>query len=282
MYNLTIENKYGEQLELTNNEDYVITNIDGLDPADAVINTTRNASADGSVFNSSYVDNRFITITLSINSPAEDNRINLFKYFKNKYPCRLYYKNDTRNIFIDGYCQKFIVNYFAKKQVAQITIMCPDPYFREVGEQGTQISSITPLFEFPFSIEEPIEFGRVEPISEQQIINKGDVETGAIFTLTTREGSVVNPIIYFNDSSEYLKLNLTINEGDEVLICTERKKKSITLNSRGLTSNIIGKLASGSTWLELKAGLNLLTATAEQFGQNLNVNIQFDYKYEGV
>ena len=77
MYTLIAQNKYGEQLELTRNEAYVIESIEGLDPPDAVINTTRNANTDGSVFNSSYVDNRQITITMAINGPAEANRINL-------------------------------------------------------------------------------------------------------------------------------------------------------------------------------------------------------------
>ena len=64
MYTLIAQNKYEEQLELTHNEAYVITSIDGIDPPDAVINTTRNANADGSVYNSAYVDNRTITIRI--------------------------------------------------------------------------------------------------------------------------------------------------------------------------------------------------------------------------
>ena len=68
MFKLSVENKYGEVLELSQNPAYVIKLIDGIDPPDAVINTARNANADGSVFNSAYIDNRTITITLAINS----------------------------------------------------------------------------------------------------------------------------------------------------------------------------------------------------------------------
>ena len=77
MFTLKAENIYGQKIELTHNDAYVIENVIGLDPPDGVINTTRNASADGSIFNSSYVDNRTITITLAINAPAEENRIEL-------------------------------------------------------------------------------------------------------------------------------------------------------------------------------------------------------------
>lgn len=105
MYSLTVENIYKQKMELTHNDSYVIESIEGIDPPDATINTTRNANIDGSVFNSSYVNNRQIIITLAINGPAEANRIKLYKYFKSKYPVRLYYKNDTRDVYIEGYCK---------------------------------------------------------------------------------------------------------------------------------------------------------------------------------
>lgn len=154
MYTLTAQNKYGEQLELTHNEAYVIESIEGLDPPDAVINTTRNANADGSVYNSAYVDNRQIIITLAINGPAEANRINLYKYFKAKYPVRLYYQNATRNVYIDGYVKTLQIEFFNKKQIAQITILCPEPFFKGATNEMVEFSSVEDLFEFPFSVEE--------------------------------------------------------------------------------------------------------------------------------
>lgn len=154
MYTLIAENKYGEQLELTHNPAYVIKSIEGIDPPEAVINTTKNANADGSVYNSSYVDNRTIIITLAINGPAEANRIKLYKYFKTKYPVTLYYKNDTRNVFINGYVKNMPIEFFNKKQIAQITIFCPEPFFNASSSDMVDFSSVQDLFEFPFSIEE--------------------------------------------------------------------------------------------------------------------------------
>lgn len=154
MYTFIVENKYGEQLELTHNTNYDITEIDGLDPPEAIINTARNANADGSIFNSSYIDNREIIITLAINSPAETNRINLYKYFKVKYPVTLYYSNSSRDVFISGYVKNIQIEFFGKKQIAQINIVCTNPLFSDVNENIIEFSSITSEFEFPFSIEE--------------------------------------------------------------------------------------------------------------------------------
>lgn len=154
MFTLIAENKYGQQLELTHNNAYEITDIAGIDPPDSVINTTRNAYADGSVYNSSYIDNRKITITMSINGPAEENRLNLYKYFKSKFPVRLYYQNAARNVYIDGYVQSMQIGFFDKKQVVQIVIFCPKPLFNGVDNQMIPFSAVQSLFEFPFEIEE--------------------------------------------------------------------------------------------------------------------------------
>lgn len=281
MYTLIAQNKYGEQLELTHNEAYVIESIEGLDPPDAVINTTRNANADGSVFNSSYVDNRQIIITLAINGPAEANRINLYKFFKAKYPVRLYYKNATRDVYIDGYVKSIPIEFFNKKQIAQITILCPSPFFNGTNDEIVDFSNVESLFEFPFSIEEPIEFGEILVQNELNIINNGDVETGFIINIKAR-GSFTNPTIYSVDTNEYIKLNISLNTGDEIYINTKKKQKTIQLTSNGETSNIIGNLASGSTWFVLTPGDNIFGVTADTTPENMDVYCVLTDQFEGV
>ena len=282
MYTLIAENKYGQQLELTHNSAYSITEIDGIDPPDAVINTTRNANADGSVYNSSYVNNRTIIITLSINAPAEINRINLYKYFKAKFPVRLYYQNSTRNVYIDGYVQNVQIAFFNKKQTAQITIFCPQPLFNGVEESLQEFSNVKNLFEFPFAIEESgIEFSRIEPNTEQSIINNGEVDTGAVI-LIHAIGPVTTPKIYNVDTGESMILNITMADGDDIFINTIRGQKNISMISGGTTTNIIGNLADGSTWFQLIPGDNLFTVTADGMPENMQVSFTIIDQYEGV
>lgn len=282
MYTLIAQNKYGEQLELTHNDAYVITNIDGIDPPDAVINTTRNASADGSVYNSAYVDNRTITITLSINGPAEANRINLYRYFKAKYNVRLYYQNATRNVYIDGYVQNFSIEFFEKKQIAQIVIFCPNPFFNGSANTVVNFESIMDLFEFPFSIPEAgIEFSTLETENETDIINGGDVETGVLITLRAA-GTVGNPAIYNSGTNEYFKLNITMNDGDVITINTRKKEKSVILTSGGSDTNIIGKMEFGSTWFQLQPGDNMFIITADTMPENMYCTFTIVNQFEGV
>lgn len=284
MYSLIVENKYKQQMELTHNEAYVIESIEGLDPPEAVINTTRNANADGTVYNSSYVKERQIIITLAINAPVEKNRIQLYRYFKSKYPVKLYYKNSSRNVSIEGYCKKPMIEFFNRKEIAQITILCPNPFFSGAVNEITDFSSVNSLFEFPFSIEEPpgeIEFGEILLDQEKVIINNGDVETGAIFHLKSR-GAVTNPGIYNAETNVYFKLNISMQLGDEIYINTISKQKTVQLTRNGVTTNIIGNLAGGSTWLIFIPGSNIFMVSAESGPENLDCYCVLTDQFEGV
>ena len=281
MFELKVENKYGQILDFTNNGNYTISSIDGLEPPDGIINTTRSAGDDGSIYNSSYVDNRVITITLAINQPTEINRINLYKYFKTKYPVRVYYSNDTRNVFIDGYVQTMPIGFFDKKQIAQITIFCPKPYFRGIEDELINFSNVEALFEFPFEIEEPIPFSELSADQEKNIINYGDVETGALIVMKAR-GALLNPSFYNVETNQYFSLNISLEQGDEIQINTIKKEKSVYLISNGVKTNIVGNIKNGSTWFQFKPGDNLFITTADSSPENLETYVVISDQFEGV
>ena len=282
MYTLIAENKYGEQLEITNNPRYVITDIDGLYPPEGVINTTQVANMDGSVFNSSHINDRVITITMAINGPAEANRLFLYRYFKTKYSVRFYYKNGVRDVYIDGYVSKFSVEYFEKKQTAQIEISCPMTLFRAVKESVTEFANIENMFVFPFAIEVAgIPFSEIALGEQKTIINGGDVETGVIIKLNAL-GTVLNPKIYNVDTSDRMTLSVEMQAGDEITINTRKKEKSITLLRDGVQTNIVGKLDAGSTWFNLIPGDNIFTYEADEFPEHLQCIFIINNQFEGV
>lgn len=282
MFKLKVENKYGEVLELSQNPNYVIKLIDGIDPPDAVINTARNANADGSVFNSAYVDNRTITITLAINQPTEANRIALYRYFKSKYPVTLYYENDSRNVKISGYVQQVPVQYFAKKELFQATILCVNPYFEGAEQETTMIDSAEALFEFPFEIEAPIAFSEQNEIHEEVVINNGDIETGALFILHAK-GTVVNPSIVNMDTNEVFAFNVTLSMGDEIRLNTVVKQKSVLLyKANGTVQNLIGSVYAGASWFQLRPSGNVFSILATSGLSNLDAAIYSSDKYQGV
>lgn len=281
MYTLSIENERGDRLQLSQNPDYTVTSVTGLNPPTANINTAVNASFDGSTYKSSRVNNRNIVIMLAIEGDIEKNRINLYKYVKSKKRVTLYFANGSREVHIDGYVENFDINLFEQRQMAQISIICPNPFFMD-AEDETVLASVIGLFEFPFSIpEEGVEFSRLETDVTVDVINDGDVETGMRIVFRAH-GEVVNPALYNMETNEFIKLNVTMEEGDEIQISTVKGKKGVVEVSGGVTTNILNVLTQNSTWLSLLPGDNLYLFTADATPENLTCTIYHDNLYEGV
>lgn len=282
MYTLIVENEFSEQLNLTNCEICEVLKIDGLNPPSAAINTTNIAGVDGSRFNSSRIEQRNIVILLNIKYPIEYNRQQLYKYFRSKRWCRLYYQNDSRDVYIDGYVESFENNLFSMTQQPQISIICPDPFFKNKSDNSIEFSNAISKFEFPFSISaEGIEFGVIEK-SVTKLIDAGEVESGAIISFIATSNQILNPTIYNRSTQKYFGLNFDMNEGDIIYVNTIKGQKSVTLLRDGIMTNIIDKIKEGSNWITFIPGENEISYGSDEGASNLTVNILFTRQYEGV
>lgn len=282
MYQCWIENEYGERLELTNNKDYTVYQIDGLNPPDAIINTTPVANFDGSRFNSSRTNERNIVIYLTIEGDCETNRINLYRYVRTKRYVKFYYKNSARDVYAEGYVENMQIAIFGMKQSVQISILCPQPFFKAVDTSIVDFSTIVPLFVFPFAYEEAgAPFSELEINAQKSIINNGDVINGVIIKIKAA-GVALNPTIYNLTQNQYFKLNIEMAEGDELTINTNKSHKEITLLHDGEESNAINDMDIGSEWFQLLSGDNIFTYGADEFPQNLTCTFIHTDEFEGV
>lgn len=271
-----------EMLELTHNPSYEIIEIVGLDPPEATLNMTKLAGVDGSVFNSSYINNRQITVTFAVNGPAERNRIDLYRWFRPKYKLRVYYVNGERNVYIDGYIQNVDIQYFEMKQNVQVVLDCPQPYFKSYYNDSQEFSNTIGMFEFEMDIPPAgTEFGIIALGAERAIRNFGDVDTGAVFKMYFY-GAVDTPRIYNVDTREYFVLDRSFEEGDLVTINTRIGEKEVTLRRDGVDHAIIGYLREGSTWFQLAPGDNIFTIVADDGEQNMRSFIEVIDQFEGV
>lgn len=283
MYSLIVENKYGDKMEITHNPAYVIKDIDGLNPPEANINTTHYSGFDGSKYNSSYIQERSITITIAINANAEENRINLYKYFKTKMPVKLYYKNSSRDVYISGYVQSMPIAFFEMKQVAQILIMCPDPLFRGTDVNIQQINNVTPQFEFPMDLPSSgVPMSTVVPYSSEQVIkNGGDVESG--FELVIRaNGNVDTPEIRNVTTGESMGINTTMQSGNTIVLNTRKGEKTCYKQTGTSETSLTGYIAPGSTWLQMIPGDNVFELSAISGLSNMYATFYLQEQYEGV
>lgn len=282
MYELKVKNSSGEVLNLSATKKYKVYKIDGLTPPAATINSSVNTTQDGSIINSARLENRNIVIYMTIEGNAEENRINLYKYFTPKRNVSIYFKNNIRNVYIEGTVELIETDLFAQKQLAQVSIICPKPYFRSINDLVSVFSEVSSYFSFPFAIPVTgIELSSVTTNIRKSIINSGDVETGIIIKLFTT-GTVVNPILYDVNKRTALKLNITMQAGDTIIINTNTGEKSIQLLRSGAYSNAMGYLTPDSNWLTLTAGDNVFAYECESGSSNLQITFSTSILYGGV
>lgn len=282
MYELSVENEFGEVLNLTNNPDYDVLSVDGLNPAPANINTTAISGVDGSRFNSARLGERNVVITLNINGEIEENRIELYRYFRVKHPIRIHYKNEHLDVFIDGYIETFENNFFGMLQQPQISILCPDPYWKSTSDTDVAFDIVTDLFEFPFSIESTgIAFSELSS-TPLTYFNAGNVATGAVITFTALADGVVNPTFYNRTNGTYFGLTTTMQSGDTITINTQQGSKGVWLLRSGVKTSIINDRSAGSVWLVFEPGLNEISYGADEGAGSLRVALQTVQKFEGV
>lgn len=282
MYTLIVENEQGEQLELTHNNNYDVLEVVGTNPPPAAINTVNIAGIDGSRFNSSRIEQRNLVISLNIKPPIEINRITLYKFIRVKRYIKVYYKNESRDVYIEGYVESFENNPWTPLQQPQISIICPEPFWLSTTETNISFSKTNKLFEFPFSIPAAgIEFSTIEKLSNTTF-DAGGTATGAIIQFYATGNQITNPKFHNFTTGEFFGLNFEMQINDLITINTNQGKKSVTLLRDGVTTNILSSRMSGSSWLMFVPGENTIGYSSDSGQQNLNVSLTMTQKFEGV
>lgn len=282
MYELSVKNEYGEVLALTGNPDYDVLSVSGLNPAPAEISTTPVSGIDGVRYNSARLGARNIVIRLNINGDIEQKRIELYKYFRVKHSVRVYYKNEHVDVYIDGYIETFENDFFTILQQPQISIICPDPYFKSILETEIDFENVTALFEFPFSIDENgIPFSSLNEVTTRYF-NAGNVETGGIITFTALANGVKNPKFYNNTNNTFFGVDITMQSGDTITINTQKGEKSVKLIRSGTITSIVGDRTSGSTWIVFEPGENEISFGADESEGSLRCTLSSVQRFEGV
>lgn len=286
MFNLRIENTSGQSITLTQNEsNFQVYQIDGLNPPTAQINVSTIAGMDGSKYNSSRLNERNLVIYVKLRGNVEANRLLLYSYFPTSQWCKIYYENGSRNVYIEGYVETNEVNSFTNNEIMQVSIVCPNPYFKDAQLIIDDISKVIQKFKFPFSINinEPIPYSTIELEQVKNIVNASESETGLI--INAQFGGEVDELEIRNTvTGESLTLNYSFEENDTLVIDCNKGSKAITLIRDGVAYNLIPYLQRGSTFFQLRTGDNKFTYLADEGVSDQLVSIQFSHYnvYRGV
>lgn len=283
MFELKIENSRGEMFELTHNPYYYVIGIDGLAYPSTTINTSTGGTVDGTFFNSSRVDMRNLVIRIVINGDIEANRQQLYRVFNLKKPCTVYFRNKNRDVKIEGYVETLECDLFSMREQAQVSILCPRPFFEDMNVIEEEMSNVLGGFEFPFSIGvgNPIPISEIVDYPLAVVNNRGDAEAG--FIMQVEFSNYVSGFKISNvTTQQYMQFTYMFNDGDEVTIDTRPGKMKCELLRAGETTNLLPWLTTTSTWLKLDYGDNEFTYTVDSHEDAVKVRFYATPLYGGV
>ena len=279
MYDLKIKNSYGNTLDITWNPLFSVSEIDGLYPPDVALNLSNDIGTDGSVFNSAFLENRQIILSIALNNPASSGRHLLYQFFQQKKQLTLFFKNDISNLKIGCYIKNFTITIFKKKETAQITLICPKPLFDDVETIHQRLHVSQALLEFPVSFPvSGMEFSRGQA---SILTNMGDVESGFSGVIYA-DNSFSNPKIVNKTTGQFIGFDVTVNSGEKIEICTiDKQKYANKISADGISTSIVSKMTSGSQWVKMIPGGNQMEMTASS-GNTFYLDVDFTAQYMGV
>lgn len=273
-----------------------VQSIEGLGPTTANIHSSEVATIDGGIFTGARQVQRNIVFTLIplFNPTIETSRLAIYKYFPMKKKIRMMFKTEHRHAESTGYIESISPNIFSNQETVQVSVICPDPNFYEIGTSKTLFSGVVSQFEFPFennSLTEPLlNFGDIQLDTRATIDYIGDSDTGILITAHAI-GPVENITIWSNITREkisidtskiYRQFNIRFDKGDDIIISTVKGDKYVRLLHDGVYYNIIGCVNKNADWFQLTNGDNIYTFTAESGEQYLFVTFSYRNAYGGI
>lgn len=325
----TITNYLGDSIFLDirrpEKSGFLIKSVTGLGPSKANINTTEIASNDGSYYNSARIAQRNIVFNLVFmmtesGEDIETVRQKTYRYFPLKKEVMIAIETDNRVLTTVGYTESNEPDIFSSSEGAQISIVCPDPFFYSNRISKTTFYGVDALFEFPFSNEDLVNplliFGNIQTKRENNVYYEGDSEIGVIITI--KASAIAKNITIYNAATrEIMKIDTSklplpssgddnssggssdktkaaigggLNPapissmigGDEIVINTMKGEKSIVLIREGMATNILNSLSKDSDWFTLSKGDNVFAFTAEEGLDALQFYIENYIVYEGA
>lgn len=259
-------------------KDYTVAAVDGLAPPPANVVGTPLTSADGQTLNIHRIDARDIVITVYINNPVEKNRLKLYRIAHTKRHVQLNFKNGARDVHINGYIENIECDIFSMRQVAQITIKCLAPYFRDAKETHMVLNDTSQKFKFSFKIKDRPRsiFSNRTDLTDAQFEYQGDVPTGCEMVLKFKRDISDRVRITDTVTNTAMTINFAFKKGDILNINTHTGHKKITYKRGGKTHNLISSLLDGSTWVVLRPGINGIAVTTHVLDSKTNKYVMTD------
>lgn len=283
-----VQNAAGDILDLNSAESrqkFVLASIQGLNPPPAQLNIANIYGMDGGRPNSAYRNTRNIVLTMLLRGDQEASRQELYNYFNTKEPCRFFFQNLNRNVYIDALTETVENDMFQRTGEVQVSLICPDPFFRDVEEYTYELQNSQGCFEFPFAIDadHPIPFGDYEAHRITEIVNDTQMDLPVEIFIKCN-GNHFQPRVQNIDTGEYFHIPTMPNVGDEYYINTDPANLTIKRIRAGVSSDAWASLTENSVLWQLHPGINRIGYKTLTEANDLEgtITIKVRPKYTGV
>lgn len=227
---------------LTPKGSLLLRSVTGLNPPDIDL-FIGDYARDGGIYQGRSVQKRNIVMLMDLNpNPALGETVDglrdlLYKTFNDPLVdadhIQIILHDDIKNDrYLIGYTEKLDTDLFSSETIAQVSLICPDPYIRSITE--TLLEDVTGWTTVPFTY-------------------KGTAETGFRVQINVLSDT---PVITLKNNSRTMVITHDFLEGDIIYVNTNRGSRDITYTRDAVTYPLIAKLSPLSRWLELHSQNN--------------------------
>lgn len=257
--------------------------VEGIESTELEAVITEYASMDGGYSEGVKIPPRPIRLSFVVDDlrQTEEVRNRLIAFFSPKKHGTLTIERGGKKRKIDFVMAegpRFIQNNIVLDKLrVELSLVCPDPYFRDVNPSKVNFMHPVPLLTFPFNsiAGGGITTGILTVTDTATLVNDGDVPVGIICDITASGGTVTNPRITMN--GQYVRVIKTLDIGDTLKINTIQGSKGISVN--GVNRFIFDRK---SVFFQLPVGESTITISADAGVKDAKASFEYSFKYLGV
>lgn len=246
---------------------YAVQDVKGLGPVKAILVSTGYAQRNGSFFQSSTREERFITIELGLEEGYNEFSVSqlrqrLYAYFMPQTELLLkLFTDELPEVWISGIVESCEPDQFTKDPKVDVVVKCFDPDFYQP----------TPVILGGLS---------TETLDETVVNYTGTLETGFELEVIADREVLGGFSVYIrspNGVTEQLDFTETLDLGDTITISTVPGSKGAFKNG---SIPVLYGISPQSPWLMFRPGNNGFRLYAE--GDPLPYSIEYTNKYGGL
>lgn len=271
--------KNGGEIEISYTSDYYLESVEGISGFESQLVINQDAQGDGGDYAGETMQPRNIIITIQIYQDLERKRTALENFFAPRSQGTFVYYGESLTRQIDYRVESinFPDSHVPYKN-GIVSLICVNPYFRDVNEFSKNMAAKTPMIAVPFALPPRGAVAAVRVLQQEApVYNSGSKETGLVITFAAK-GPVSNPRLDNLTTGKYIQVNVDMVSGQQLVINTHNDQFRVELNGE----NISHKKDRMSTFIKLLPGENILKYSATSGLTNLDVFPRWSAEFAGV